>query len=832
MGGLTPGAVYTSLSSLPTPPRATPEQVKEKFQQLLKERVEAASGRLAEGTSLPIVRREDDRIVNLGKKVDDLLSGIPVARDGQYIITTEGLKDIRTGFHSMAQELVDISGTRTLTFEESNTLKKIQQQINSIDLAMSKAGRGDVIARVNLGIGQIKGEALIVGPSFAEKYRDPVTGLLPHVITDIENIKKEVGSDIVRNILLDVGDESPEVFSDPLMFLYHDEYFTRPEFRRTMIENARMGFGQISAFEATADIPEEVRNQLLMDLSDEMTTRSGQLGVPFSRLDPLSRSTNLRMRREAEDIVSALRAGEDPRNIPALVRRIADYHLAGVVRYKDGRTDMVMPTANRFNIRTFESHGAIAQGFSYYDTPEIDPSAYGLGPMRSRARSVRTDDLKLVQFRVRGKDMLLAGDAARLYKATLGGFDLDDKGIPLMSTFVDKSGARRLAFFTLRQPTSFQESLMMSADFTDAGTIQSVFKNNKRFVAALEDSTYMSSVVGVDPSEREALGILRQSLGGGYRGRISRNQARKIEQLSIKIMESERVGNAPIPGLTTSQVVQMLMTQSPSTLGLDSIETGSKLFNLLRDSNIDISQGVSPYSSDVIFQIFREKGQARIDERVVAAVQAELGIDVAKDEIAELLDGTGPRYTQGMEHRISAAIKTVLEDVQREAAGTTIEDSIGVFINRQSSSIFALSHARRTLAGADYEVQQILAKTSSIFTLPGSEAVDITKQISLEQFLSTQGAALQNINARYGVDDNTVVEVLQAYMEHMFKGGPGGLTDAEIRAGLAGAGFGEALPLKLDPIGKQMLRSMSAVGVTRAEQILQQVRAPGFARCC
>ena len=331
---LVPGT-HTSLTSITSSPvrtRATAQEIKSEFELLMSSRSEAAAERLRSGLAVP----GDRRITALASKVDDLMEGLPMARDGQYILTTGGLRDIRTGFSDMLQELQSRASGRTLTFEESDTVKKIQQQINAIDVALKKANEGDVIARVNLGMGQVKGEAFIMSDRMAERYKDPVTGLIPRVITDITNIKGEVGSDIVRNILLDVGEEKPEVFSDPLMFLYHEEYFSQPSFRRTMQANASAGISNISAFSETAQIPQEVLRQLEMDLSDQINTvvPSTRHAVPVERLDPVYRAANLRMKKEAEEIVLALRAGEDPRNIPALMRRVADHHMSKVVRYK------------------------------------------------------------------------------------------------------------------------------------------------------------------------------------------------------------------------------------------------------------------------------------------------------------------------------------------------------------------------------------------------------------------------------------------------------------------------------------------------------------------
>lgn len=839
---LSPGThtSFATVTPTPTRTRATAQEIKTEFESLISSRSEEAAERIRIGLAVP----GDTRMVSVSSKVDDLMEGLPMARDGQYVLTTGGLRDIRRGFSEMLEELQGRSTGRILTFQESDTVKKLQQQINAIDTALKKANEGDVIARVNLGFGQIKGEAFIMSDRMAERYRDPVTGLIPRVVTDITNVKGEVGSNIVRNILLDVGDEDPEVFSDPLMFLYHEEYFAQPAFRTTMQRNAAAGIANISQFSETADIPSDVLRQLEMDLANEINTvvPSTRHAVAVERLDPVFRAADFRRRREAEEIVLALRSGEDPRNIPALVRRVSDHHASKVVRYNSGRADVVMPSARRFALRTFESLGDSGYGFEGSVRHGVNLAHYGFGgPIRSHAGTL-TDEIQFVQFRIRGKDMMLAGRAARLYKNALGGFDLDDKGIPLMSTFVDSRNKKRLAFYTLRQPTSFQESIATVADLTDEHTIRALFnkKNSTKLVDALHDDALIGSL-GYTTSNN-AVRRLRQIIPAeGRAGRtqkISATLASEMETLLIQLIESDRVHGAELPGLTASQVAQMLMTQDASALGLSStVRSGSRLFELMRDAGLNPSTDPTPYASDTVFQIFRQKAESDLNSKIVSAVSAELRMDFGTDiaaataEIQGLIGRTGPRYAQGMEHRVSAAILTTLEDVQRAAAETTVEESIGLFVNRQGSAIYTIQHSRRVMEqlGGTAEDVDILRKASTIFTLPASEAVDFSKQISLEQFLSTQGQALARINREMGIDSESVLEVMTAYFQQIAtRDGSPMPSESEIRAMLAGLSTGAAAPpLSLDAVGKQMLKSFRAVGVTRAKQIADQVAATG-----
>lgn len=501
-----------------------------------------------------------------------------------------------------------------------------------------------------------------------------------------------------------------------------------------------------------------------------------------------------------------------------------------------------MPTAQRFAIRTVESVGDMGYGFEGSVRHGVNLAYYGFATPPTTHAGTLSNEINFVQFRIKGKDMMLAGRAARLYKNALGGFDLDDKGIPIMSTFVDRTNKKRLAFFTLRQPTSFQESIATVADMTDTSTIHAIFKNNHKLISAVHDDAYMASL-GYS-ARHAAVQKLREILPSeGKRGsrtgkQISSSLALEIETLAIELIESDRVNGTELPGLTSSQIAQMLISQDPSVLGLSStVRSGSKLFELMREAGLNPSKDPTPYSSDTVYQIFRQKGESRLQSQLISSVESELGFDFGTDrtaamtEITDLLSGTGPRYVQGMEHRVATAIRTTLEQVQREAAETTIEESIGLFVNRQGASIYTLQHSRRVMeeAGASAQDLDILRKASTIFTLPASEAVDFTKQISLEQFLSTQGQALSRVNREMGIDPQSVIDTMVAYFQHMStKDGSPMPSEESIRRALVGAADGAPMPaLSLDAIGQQMLRSFRSVGVTRAQQIASQIAATG-----
>jgi hypothetical protein len=770
---------------------------------------------------------------DLQGKIGAMINGLDKSRDGQYMITPTLLRDIKAGYEGQLQSMLRQSsapGFTNFTREQSQDIRALQKQIEAINKALEKTGKGDIIARINLGIGQFKGEAYIVPDRIAANFTsDQMGGMIPYVIGDVTNVKGEVGSSIARNILFDIGEEKSEVFSDPLMFLYHGDYFSQPNMIRTMQENAMATIGKTQEFMDSGVIPSEVMRNIEQEVSGLIggNNLSSSLKFESGLLDPISRASHLRNRQEAQEIMNALQSGMDPRQIPQLVRRINDFYNGKVVRLKNGRADVVMPTANRFSLRTLESKLDEGRGFSPMQSIGLDPSTYGF-----KLDPGTPEQLNFVNFRIKGKSMLLAGEAAYKYQHSLGGFDLDDKGIPLMSTFFDKSGRKRLAFMTLRQPTSFQESLAMTADLTDAGTVEALFKGNSKFKQALTDSTLLSNL-GIDKNSEQYLNLTRMVSGKGSKVRDVDYDA--IEDMIIKISESSAVYGGELPSFTTTQVAKMARDQSPSSIGLDEIREGSPLHKHMLDLGLDPSENPAPYSSETIFQIFRKQSEAHFNESVLRQASQELGFEITdKDELVGFLEGRGARYTPGMEHKVSAIVREFVTDVMEKSADSSVEESIGLFINRQAASVSVLESSRTILekefgARLGDELFEDFQKAASIFTLPGSEAVDISKQIKgfdvekqirLEQVLTSYGEALHKINQEMGITKEMAEETLKAYMTSA-----GGFTEDEINNTLELLDAGK-INLGLDPLGQQMLRAHAGVGFVRAKQIAEQV-GPG-----
>lgn len=801
------------------------EKILKAFKKRTKDLFDDAGGTLSAQVR-PYLPLKDHLNRSLQDKIGIMLDGLEKSRDGQYMVTPTMLRDIKSAYQSQLDNLLSLKsapGSTPFAREQVEDIKALQKQIEAINKALGKVGEGDIIARINLGMGQFKGEAYVVPESMARQFMSgPMGDLMPYVISDVTNVKPEVGSSILRNIAFDIGEDTPGVFSDPLMFLYHGDYFSQPAMIEAMRQNATATISKGKEFMTTGVVPEEI----MKELEEEMSAMIGGKNLSETQklnselLDPISRASYLRKRQEAQEIMNALQSGMDPRQIPQLVRRINDFYNAKVVRFKNGRADVILPTAERFSLRTLESSLAEGQDFFAARQIGVDLSSYGV-----TVTGTSSPQLNFVNFRIQGKRMLLAGEAAYKYQHALGGFDLDDKGIPLMSTFTDRSGRKRLAFMTLRQPTSFQESLAQTADLTHTGTVNALFKNNTRFKEALVNDTVLSNL-GIDKNSQQYLNLVRMVTGKG--GKVQNADYDSIENMIIQISESNEVFSNGLPSLSSSQVIRMAMSQDASLLGLGRMtSSGSEVGKLMQEVGLNPSTTPAAYDSEVMFQIFRRKQVANLNTDVLKKVSQELGINLtSKDELLAILDKTGPHYRDGMQHQVAAILEEFITGIMEKGASGTVEESIGLFIDRQAAAVSVLESSRSILE-EEFGVKsgdalfKEFQNAASIFTLPASEAVDYSKQISLEQVLTNFGSALSRINSEMGISQDIVEETLRAYMRSA-----GSYTEDQVTNAMELLNVG-GLSLKLDPLGQQMLRANAGVGFVRAKQIADQMAASG-----
>lgn len=94
------------------------------------------------------------------------------------------------------------------------------------------------------------------------------------------------------------------------------------------------------------------------------------------------------------------------------------------------------------------------------------------------------ETFEATKFRVRNHQILLHHDDVRKFYHVLGGFDLDDKALPIIGTYMSE-GQKRLAFSLTRQPTGEEEIGKLLIMNDDIESYRQMFRHNKVFMQTL-----------------------------------------------------------------------------------------------------------------------------------------------------------------------------------------------------------------------------------------------------------------------------------------------------------------------------------------------------------
>ena len=293
----------------------------------------------------------------------------------------------------------------------------------------------------------------------------------------------EVASYIAGNI---ASKHSSEVFLEPMQLMIDPSAYTDPTFlQRQQQLLARVKSG-MEDFRKTGALPEELIDQLMaearsygVDPNDVRTFGKVLDNIPLESMDAKARGLALVRRKQIQEIYNALMSNRDARMIPELVSRVNNYFTTQVYTEKLGEPRLISPDAQRYRIRTYGSELASAPGVTRGGNDFVRVNLPGMGGPK---------DATFVQFSIKGDAMMVSEENSSLYKASLGTFDLDDKGIPMMRTFKDANGKTRIAFTTYRDPKSYEEFIYMRANLQDSETLYRVLNNDPEIIRALEGS--------------------------------------------------------------------------------------------------------------------------------------------------------------------------------------------------------------------------------------------------------------------------------------------------------------------------------------------------------
>ena len=509
--------------------------------------------------------------------IKQIFKTIEYGFDGSDLLNSSHLKSYRK---SLVDEKRVLEGR--VSRASGKAKKDLLQQIADIDQQLKNINLGLLNGDQITGRGRIQGRGDIKTAfhitDLDSRFRKRYAGVISKF-----SLKGELGlmGDQESLILGGFGDLRDDilqgrsrglVYADPVLTAFQPEYFADLETQKAI--QGRID-SVVSEFQSAID------NNVLPQKLKSMLERSASEDVDM--LPPHLRYSALRNREYAKQILELHRSGVSPRQSPKMMNLLSSMMASQAFREKDGFIQAVLPDVYRFAIDT----EAIAAG-SKNINPILGTGYEKIGGIRDTVRDQTIKiDKDLIKFRVKGHKMMFAPGVVGNVRDALGGFDLDDKGLPKLVTFTDDKDIRRLGFNIFRQPSGPEEVIFsrMSMDFE---TIQALFGGDQ-FRTALDeliseqnlkhsdfdvlkkilDSSQKDSLISEDRFVRTAYGIPRDFAGKAPEidqhieqaiiDVYERLQARgltRISDLSRKSNVLERIGRFGSASLTLEDVTE------------------------------------------------------------------------------------------------------------------------------------------------------------------------------------------------------------------------------------------------------------------------------------
>ena len=394
----------------------------------------------------------------------NMASGVVMGENAQ-----EAYLSLRQQLRTIGQEVTDKTG--------KVIGHRLKDDIESYDFS-GRTGFHDTLGKRKL----IKGRMYV-----SDDLPDDIGFLTPDIM-----IKAETGFEEFINFDITGGGKRPPdaIAPDFQMAVFHSGEFleTAPDGSRVVPAMTRRYQQELQAeleqITRTGIIPANVRQRLIQDME---STSVDEFMAIYQPHKIGSKEKNKEMVRKINNAIL-----ENNVTDVDTISAISNYYRNQMFSQKTTRPGFGqrtvripnMPDLQRYNIESEASRLSGQPGEARMLT-----GSRGFSKSKIMDESGALVDLELMTTRAHQHSLLFSGEASVRHQAALGGFDFDDKGMPILKSYQDYSSGtpkKKLALFTTRQPTGPMEYVVQ--DFLkDQETLNEIFSHNKSFMAGLEE---------------------------------------------------------------------------------------------------------------------------------------------------------------------------------------------------------------------------------------------------------------------------------------------------------------------------------------------------------
>ena len=394
----------------------------------------------------------------------NIASGVTMGESAQ-----EAYLSLRQQLRTIGQEVTDKTG--------KVIGHRLKDDIESYDFS-GRTGFHDTLGKRKL----IKGRMYV-----SDDLPDDIGFLTPDIM-----IKSETGFEEFINFDITGGGKRPPdaIAPDFQMAVFHSGEFleTAPDGSRVVPAMTRRYQQELQAeleqITRTGIIPANVRQRLIQDMEstsvDEFMAiyQPHKIGSKEKNKEMVRKINNAILENNVTDVDTISAISNYYRNQMFSQKTTGQGIKQRTVRIPN------MPDLQRYNIESEASRLSGQPGEARMLT-----GSRGFAKSKIMDESGALVDLELMTTRAHQHSLLFSGEASVRHQAALGGFDFDDKGMPILKSYQDYSSGtpkKKLALFTTRQPTGPMEYVVQ--DFLkDQETLNEIFGHNKSFMAGLEE---------------------------------------------------------------------------------------------------------------------------------------------------------------------------------------------------------------------------------------------------------------------------------------------------------------------------------------------------------
>jgi hypothetical protein len=578
------------------------------------------------------------------------------------------------------------------------------------------------------------------------------------ILTTDVALKKEtaiMGTDDSINLVLQ-GQSKGRVYYDPLAPAFHYDMFSDPSYIKANEARQNRIISSLNHAIQTGEIRSNLRRQIYQAVDQDLDA----LPAP-------TRSSFERNRMFMQQLKEAIESGMDIRTMPQLLNYLKKNASADLFRIKDGVFQPALEDVFRLSIDTEASFfGGRADKAARLGEGLRDINIFG-----------RNEPIKALTFQVQGHKMLFAGDAASMFKHSLGGFDLDDKGIVMPRIFKDASGKDRLGTFLFRQPTGPGEFIFGKADLRNIDTIKLFLENNDALMEQLDEmkaansnnSLFNTIYEGITASgkRKEQIDNLLANQNSdsienfiiGIMKRAEQNRTYKIQRVDLnhsffKQLEGKEF-SSPL-ALTKENI------KAAAAAGLGEEKYLVQQYNYGNMLRVFATEGSFKYSDELHTGL---RGYVSGDEfnRLTAIREAgDQDIQYGR-EIARIMQDATAENRAGISSLFD-------EDLARKGRKAILkQDTIGQYINRLTVASAGADQQEAILARLQGKIDDSLLSTlrnTKIATFAPSDVVDLI--VNLNENIGVEG--VENLEKLYGgaVDKDAAIRAIENITGQMF----------------------------------------------------------------